>query len=154
MSHCKRLLSTLLSPRSPWLGDTDDMALAWEMLELARLIYNNNGAADTHANKLADCHLYIGDILAEQVGDSWTSLLLTTQASGRLGALLSKQLFAKKRPSMATSVCPAVAATLISCCSTTTTLRQQEIAPSFAASCDCGRHPQGGFRGQAAAQRQ
>lgn len=44
------------------------MALAWEMLELARLIYNNNGGAETHANKLADCHLYIGDILAEQVG--------------------------------------------------------------------------------------
>jgi len=43
------------------------MALAWEMLELARLIYNNNGGPDTHANKLADCHLYIGDILAEQV---------------------------------------------------------------------------------------
>jgi hypothetical protein len=44
------------------------MALAWEMLELARLIYNNHGC-DTHANKLADCHLYIGDILAEQVSD-------------------------------------------------------------------------------------
>lgn len=43
------------------------MALAWEMLELARLIYNNNGGAAAHANKLADCHLYIGDILAEQV---------------------------------------------------------------------------------------
>lgn len=43
------------------------MALAWEMLELARLIYINSGGPDTHANKLADCHLYIGDILAEQV---------------------------------------------------------------------------------------
>lgn len=44
------------------------MALAWEMLELARLIYNNNGGPQAHASKLADCHLYIGDILAEQVG--------------------------------------------------------------------------------------
>lgn len=47
-------------------GESDDMALAWEMLEMARLIYSANGGADKYASKLADCHMYIGDILAEQ----------------------------------------------------------------------------------------
>lgn len=45
------------------------MALAWEMLEMARIIYNQHGGGVAHANKLADCHMYIGDILCEQVGD-------------------------------------------------------------------------------------
>jgi hypothetical protein len=38
------------------------------MLEMARLIYNKApGGAARHANKLADCHLYMGDIMAEEV---------------------------------------------------------------------------------------
>jgi hypothetical protein len=42
------------------------MALAWEMLEMARLIYTQHGGPATFASKLADCHMYIGDILSEQ----------------------------------------------------------------------------------------
>jgi hypothetical protein len=47
------------------------MALAWEMLEMARLIYGSeaDGGAAANANKLADCHMYIADILCEQVSD-------------------------------------------------------------------------------------
>jgi hypothetical protein len=46
------------------------MALAWEMLEMARLIYASdvNGGRAANADKLADCHMYIADILCEQVG--------------------------------------------------------------------------------------
>lgn len=36
------------------------------MLEMARLIYTGNDGAAAHASKLADCYMYIGDILAEQ----------------------------------------------------------------------------------------
>lgn len=76
------------------------MALAWEMLELARLIYNNSGGPEAHANKLADCHLYIGDILAEQVGVGgrsarpcalWRGLCMRTGQPLRL-CLLQRQL--------------------------------------------------------------
>ena len=42
------------------------MALAWEMLEMARLIYCAEGGAPQYADQLSDCHMYIGDILAEQ----------------------------------------------------------------------------------------
>lgn len=51
------------------------MALAWEMLEMARLIYASDeahGGAAAHADQLADCHMYIADILCEQVcGQEW-----------------------------------------------------------------------------------
>jgi ABC-type nitrate/sulfonate/bicarbonate transport system permease component len=50
-------------------GESDDMALAWEMLEMARLIYGDeaHGGRAANASKLADCHMYIADILCEQV---------------------------------------------------------------------------------------
>jgi hypothetical protein len=37
------------------------------MLEMSRLIYGANGGAASHADRLADCHLYMGDIMAEEV---------------------------------------------------------------------------------------
>ncbi|PNH10225.1 NASP-related protein sim3 [Tetrabaena socialis] len=45
----------------------DDMKLAWEMLELARLRYNQH-QPEQHASKLAEVHKTLGDILAEQEG--------------------------------------------------------------------------------------
>eukprot|EP00878_Enallax_costatus_P001837 GHUV01001995.1.p1 GENE.GHUV01001995.1~~GHUV01001995.1.p1 ORF type:complete len:566 (+),score=283.94 GHUV01001995.1:59-1756(+) len=74
-------------------GESDDMALAWEMLEMARLIYSENGGADKHANKLADCHMYIGDILAEQekfeegVQEFTTALEMLAKVEGGLSAV-------------------------------------------------------------------
>ncbi|KAF8065926.1 MET1B [Scenedesmus sp. PABB004] len=47
-------------------GENDDMALAWEMLEMARLIYTRHGGAAAHPAALADAHGCIGDIFAEQ----------------------------------------------------------------------------------------
>lgn len=46
--------------------DKDDMNLAFEMLEMARLIYEANGSAAVHGSRLADVHLHIGDIYCEQ----------------------------------------------------------------------------------------
>ncbi len=46
----------------------DDMGLAWEMLEMARLVYEQAGGGEAHMDELAEIHLALGDILAEQVG--------------------------------------------------------------------------------------
>lgn len=57
------------------------MALAWEMLEVARLIYNAHGGAASHAARLADVALCTADILAEQVGWSAGSACVMQGAS-------------------------------------------------------------------------
>eukprot|EP00775_Hariotina_reticulata_P013279 gene13279-13410_t len=73
-------------------GESDDMALAWEMLEMARLIYTQHGGPATFANKLADCHMYIGDILSEQekfeeaVAEYNTAAGMLAQVEGGLAA--------------------------------------------------------------------
>jgi hypothetical protein len=45
----------------------DDMGLAWEMLELARKIFEEQGP-EAHLDELAEIHLALGDIMGEQVG--------------------------------------------------------------------------------------
>ncbi|GFR51027.1 hypothetical protein Agub_g13354 [Astrephomene gubernaculifera] len=46
-------------------ADGDDMKLAWEMLELARLIYSKH-QPEQHHSKLAEVHKSLGDITSEQ----------------------------------------------------------------------------------------
>ena len=46
--------------------DADDMQVAWENLELARIIYEKHGGAEQHASDLAEIHNYTGDIYSEQ----------------------------------------------------------------------------------------
>jgi hypothetical protein len=46
--------------------DADDMQIAWENLELARIIYEKHGGAEQHASDLAEIHNYTGDIFSEQ----------------------------------------------------------------------------------------
>eukprot|EP00879_Flechtneria_rotunda_P015443 GHRR01016148.1.p1 GENE.GHRR01016148.1~~GHRR01016148.1.p1 ORF type:complete len:428 (+),score=181.79 GHRR01016148.1:160-1284(+) len=68
------------------------MALAWEMLEMARVTYNKHGGAKAHASKLADCHMYIADILCEQenfeaaLREYETAIELVGQLEGGLSA--------------------------------------------------------------------
>lgn len=47
-------------------GDGDDMALAWEMLEMARLCYEAAPRGTLQRRGLADCRLSMGDVLCEQ----------------------------------------------------------------------------------------
>ncbi|KAG2447739.1 hypothetical protein HYH02_007199 [Chlamydomonas schloesseri] len=44
---------------------TDDMKLAWEMIELARIIYDRN-SPEQHHSKLAEVHKSLGDIKSEE----------------------------------------------------------------------------------------
>ena len=44
---------------------TDDMKLAWEMIELSRIIYDRN-SPEQHHSKLAEVHKSLGDIKSEE----------------------------------------------------------------------------------------
>jgi nuclear autoantigenic sperm protein len=46
--------------------EADDMQLAWENLEVARIIYEKEGGLDAHASEIAEIHNFTGDIFCEQ----------------------------------------------------------------------------------------
>ncbi|EFJ40332.1 hypothetical protein VOLCADRAFT_108214 [Volvox carteri f. nagariensis] len=46
--------------------DADDMKLAWDMLEVARVIYSKQSHPEEHRDRLAEVHKALGDIKSEQ----------------------------------------------------------------------------------------
>jgi hypothetical protein len=47
-------------------GDPDDMQVAFEMLDLARVIFERHGGAEEYPSETADIYLYLGDHAAER----------------------------------------------------------------------------------------